>query len=669
MKRPQNNILFLSLVLLLSTKTHSFATPALTNSQNIVFVTPEACQSARQLKELLKVEECPESLRSFFSLIEQDVPLLPLEIAQPALQEILNLLNDESFPALSYPDAKKNLEAYAKELNEGNAAVTFHEELGENLDENLDQDTTRRPSRLRIFCNLLVKKNLVVKGRMQLGCLNGVLQAKDGLLFAGPINGSAEGTPLNIPNTLVARDGTGSFAATDIIVDGDINLTVDPSTGPGAILKKGQLFIHNPGQNNTAIGLNSLENNTTGESNSALGSRSLRHNTSGKNNTGAGAFSLQNNTKGQSNAALGTFSLLKNTDGLNNTAVGAFSLQENQSGYNNTAVGTFSLLRNQGTLRTEGRHNTGVGAYTLVRNNTGSDNTALGFNALGFDTSGGTRINGVIDFDTASSTTQDQPSSQPQLNTAIGVNALSAVTTASDNVALGIQAGLALTSGSENILIGNNAGARLTDNTQNTLIGTKSGLSLTTGTRNTFVGNNTGQNNTTGDSNIYINNLGVDGDNNTTRIGTEGTQTATFIAGIRDAILDINNDPQPVQIDSNGQLGTVIPAPSSKRFKENIADMGNTTDNVLNLRPVTFTYKPEVNKSGLTQFGLIAEEVAQFYPHLVTYSKDGQIQGVKYEQLNVLLLNELKKLYTKQQQQTKQIEQLQKSLQPLSSTN
>jgi hypothetical protein len=43
------------------------------------------------------------------------------------------------------------------------------------------------------------------------------------------------------------------------------------------------------------------------------------------------------------------------------------------------------------------------------------------------------------------------------------------------------------------------------------------------------------------------------------------------------------------------------------------------------------------------QYGLIAEEVAEVYPDLVARSADGQIQTVKYQVLDSMLLNELQK--------------------------
>jgi hypothetical protein len=97
-----------------------------------------------------------------------------------------------------------------------------------------------------------------------------------------------------------------------------------------------------------------------------------------------------------------------------------------------------------------------------------------------------------------------------------------------------------------------------------------------------------------------------------------------------------------VMIDSNGQLGTVS---SSRRFKEDIQDMGQASSNLLRLRPVTFRYKrPYADGSKPIEYGLIAEEVAEVYPDLVVRGKDGQVETVQYQKLTPMLLNELQKL-------------------------
>ena len=94
-------------------------------------------------------------------------------------------------------------------------------------------------------------------------------------------------------------------------------------------------------------------------------------------------------------------------------------------------------------------------------------------------------------------------------------------------------------------------------------------------------------------------------------------------------------------IDSNGQLGTVS---SSRRVKDDIADMDAASSALMTLRPVTFHYKSDQNPSGRTlQYGLIAEEVAEVYPGLVARSADGQIETVLYQFLPPMLLNEVQK--------------------------
>ena len=121
---------------------------------------------------------------------------------------------------------------------------------------------------------------------------------------------------------------------------------------------------------------------------------------------------------------------------------------------------------------------------------------------------------------------------------------------------------------------------------------------------------------------------------------TSGTQNSFFAAGVR-GITTGNSNAIPVVIDYDGQLGTVS---SSRRLKEDIHDMGDTSSGLLRLRPVTFRYrKPFADGSKPIEYGLIAEEVAEVYPDLVAHSADGQIETVKYQVLDSMLLNELQK--------------------------
>jgi hypothetical protein len=108
---------------------------------------------------------------------------------------------------------------------------------------------------------------------------------------------------------------------------------------------------------------------------------------------------------------------------------------------------------------------------------------------------------------------------------------------------------------------------------------------------------------TTGNNNIAVANLGVAGESNTVRIGTVGTHTSTFIAGISGVTVAGGVG---VIVDTNGQLGTVV---SSKRFKEEIKPMEKASEAIYSLKPVTFRYKQELDPEGILQFGLVAEEV------------------------------------------------------------
>ena len=71
--------------------------------------------------------------------------------------------------------------------------------------------------------------------------------------------------------------------------------------------------------------------------------------------------------------------------------------------------------------------------------------------------------------------------------------------------------------------------------------------------------------------------------------------------------------------------------------------MGDASEALLALRPVTFHYKPELDKTGIPQFGLVAEEVAKVNPDLVTHDAKGKLSTVRYEAVNAMLLNEFLK--------------------------
>src|SRR5207248_4090407 len=121
----------------------------------------------------------------------------------------------------------------------------------------------------------------------------------------------------------------------------------------------------------------------------------------------------------------------------------------------------------------------------------------------------------------------------------------------------------------------------------------------TTGSNNTAFGFLAGQNLTTGSNNIDIgaNVPGSAGEANTIRIGKSGTQQKTFIAGISGKTVASGIG---VIINAQGQLGTIQ---SSARFKDNIKPMDKASEAILQLKPVTFRYKEEVDPDKIPQFG------------------------------------------------------------------
>jgi hypothetical protein len=166
-----------------------------------------------------------------------------------------------------------------------------------------------------------------------------------------------------------------------------------------------------------------------------------------------------------------------------------------------------------------------------------------------------------------------------------------------------------------------------------------------------------------GSNNIHVGNGGAPADSGTIRIGTSGSQTSFFAAGVR-GVTTANNNAVPVVIDSNGQFGTVS---SSRRYKEDIQDMGEASRGLMRLRPVTFRYqKPFADGSKPIQYGLIAEEVNEVYPDLVAHSADGQIETVKYQVLDSMLLNEVQRLDQENRRLEERLALLEAALESLS---
>lgn len=95
-----------------------------------------------------------------------------------------------------------------------------------------------------------------------------------------------------------------------------------------------------------------------------------------------------------------------------------------------------------------------------------------------------------------------------------------------------------------------------------------------------------------------------------------------------------------IEVNRNASSGLLTIVSSSRRYKDNIADLDINTENIYGLRPVSFDWK----SNGESDFGFIAEEVHEILPELVVYNGDNTPEAVKYKQLSILMLEELKKL-------------------------
>jgi Chaperone of endosialidase len=340
-------------------------------------------------------------------------------------------------------------------------------------------------------------------------------------------------------------------------------------------------------------------------------------NSDGQGNTAMGTDALFSLTPsppyGSYNTASGYSALYSNTTGSDNTASGYKALYFNTTGDINTASGFQALFSN-----TIGRANTVFGWAPLYSNTTGSHNAAFGVNTLYSNTTGGN-------------------------NTASGDFALFSNTSGSNNTASGY-----------NALNGNYVATQIyATGSNNTGIGAYALYSYSTGNNNIAAGYQAGYNLTTGSNNIDIGNVGAAGESNTIRIGTKGTQKATVIAGIYGT--PVNG--AAVVVSSTGRLGVRV---SSERFKTAISSMGSNSAKFGQLRPVTFHLKSEPH--GALQYGLVAEEVAKVYPDLVIRDGSGRIDGVRYDELAPMLLNEVQQQQQKIAAQAAQLRDVQQQL-------
>lgn len=380
----------------------------------------------------------------------------------------------------------------------------------------------------------------------------------------------------------------------------------------------------------------------SGTANTGLGNQVLTAVTTASNNVAVGNFSGNAVTSGSQNVLLGVQAGGMITTANNNVIIGDLAGNSITTGSDNILIGKDSgtalsttdnlninignavgIPGEIGTIRIGQNSASSSGANTFIGNQAGNSTYTLG--VAGSNT--------FVGYQSGTSLTGGFT------NAFFGSQCGTSITTGNGNCFFGHGTGLNATTASRNLAIGASVGQGLTSGTDNTLLGINCANNLTTGTRNICIGHDSGGSiGATSTTNIYIDNDGAN-ENRTIRIGnTSDPQTRCFIRGIRGVTTGIA-DALIVRIDSNSQLGTTS---SSRRYKDNIQDLGNDSEIIYQLRPVKFNFKshPEV-----PAWGLIAEEVEEVFPSLVVYDeKQEQIESVKYDELIPLLLNEIQKL-------------------------
>jgi hypothetical protein len=202
-------------------------------------------------------------------------------------------------------------------------------------------------------------------------------------------------------------------------------------------------------------------------------------------------------------------------------------------------------------------------------------------------------------------------------NTAMGDDALDGNTTGNGNVAVGKEAGNSIIDGNDNVVLGHNAGIGLLHANRNVAIGTEAAGPFLDLDDTCFIGS------------IF-----------NEPVSDPGTQTAVFV----------------------DQFNVVGIFNSSRKYKHDIQPMDRASEELYRLKPVTFKFNSDWKAT--TQYGLIAEEVAQVDPQLVV-RKNGELVTVRYEQVNSMLLNEFLKEHKKVEEQQASISQLKGEMQTM----
>jgi hypothetical protein len=477
------------------------------------------------------------------------------------------------------------------------------------------------------------------------------------------------------------RTNSSTFCTLDV-TDSNNNTIFGASSGNASITGSQNcgfgdavLSALSSGTRNVGIGVSALSSVTTSGNNIAIGLASLSQ-VDNSFNTAVGSLSLDSLTSGQYNIALGYNSgssystsessniLIGNTGTVTESNVIRIGKQGSSAGQQDacyvagitgttpTSANTpqVTLCDNAGNLTVI---SSGTSGFVLTSNGTATPSFQAASGSSGITTINGdsgsvtgstvtieagisTQHCGSSVSFSGSGTTMTMNVTDSNFNTIVGQSSGTAV--GIQNTVVGRGSCIALTSsGANNCVFGFDSGQGLTSGSSNCLFGDVVANSLTTGIQNVIIGHNAGGNYTSSEStNILLYHTGTTGESGAIHIGISPVHSSCYIAGI--AGVTVSSSAAVLIDTATGQLGTIS---SSARFKDDIKSI-EATDGLLQLNPVSFTYKAEKEK--ITHYGLIAEEVEKVFPELVVHGSDGLPESVKYHEMPALLLAEIKKL-------------------------
>lgn len=441
-------------------------------------------------------------------------------------------------------------------------------------------------------------------------------------------------------------------------------------------------FSNTQGNSNSFFGRNAGQSNIGGNFNSFFGENAGRLNTSGSSNAFFGSRAGFSNDGGTVNAFFGVNAGESNTGGSGNAFFGANAGVSNLTGSENSFFGN-----NAGTSNI-GNQNSFFGYEAGSSNTSGIRNAFFGNSAGLANTNGFSNV--FVGTDSGMLNTDGFA------NVFVGGGSGNGNTGGSSNAFFGTAAGAANTIGTHNTIIGDNAnvgsgsltfataiGSFATVSISNSIVlgrsadtvrvpGTLSvtgGTDVEPGSGGYLVAGSTASTNVTIDDNEIM--ARSNGATNTLFLNADGgdvnlisTGTGNVGIGIATTAQDKLHVDGIIRVTTLGGAGgtslcrnaslQISTCSSSLRYKTNINPFSNGLAFVNRLQPISFDWKD----GGMKDVGFGAEDIAKIDPRFVTYNDKGQVEGVKYDRIGVVLVNAVKEQQTQIERQQTLIDEL-----------